>query len=169
MSHIEKTLIIFKPHAVMRGITGEILSRFEKVGLKIVGAKMLQPSTEHFQHHYEEIGKMITRRGEEKFKVALGMMQEGPVLAFVLEGVEAASLVKKIVGPTEPKAAQPGTIRGDYSLLSFAYSDSIGSDVYNVIHCSGDSAEAALEVAHWFSENELYNYETAHEKFRQKK
>ncbi len=169
MSHIERTLIVFKPHAVMRGIVGEILTRFEKVGLKIVGSKMLQPSIEHFHHHYEEIGKMITRRGEDKFNTALGMMQEGPVLAFVLEGIEAAALVKKMVGPTEPKSAAPGTIRGDYSLLSFAYADTAGSDVYNVIHCSGDSAEAALEVSHWFSESELFDYETAHEQFRKPK
>ena len=160
---LERTLIIFKPHALQRGIMGEILTRFERAGLKIVGAKMVQPSAEHYHHHYEEIGKMITRRGEKTFNIAKNMMSEGPVLAFVLEGVEAASLVKKLVGPTEPKNAPPGTIRGDYSHLSFAHADKYETDVYNVIHCSGDSADAELEVPHWFSESELFEYTTAHD------
>jgi len=160
---LERTLIVFKPHAVKRGIVGEILTRFEKVGLKVVGTKMLQPTTEHYHHHYEAIGKMITRRGEKTFNIALGMMNEGPVLAMVLEGVEAVSLVRKMVGGTEPKSSAPGTIRGDYSHLSFAHADKVDSDVYNVIHASGDPEEAAMEIAHWFAEGELFTYETAHD------
>jgi len=160
---LERTLIVFKPHAVQRGVVGEILARFEKVGLKIVGSKMLTPTTDHYHHHYEAIGKMITRRGEKTFNVALGMMNEGPVLAFVLEGVEAVSLVRKLVGSTEPKSSAPGTIRGDYSHLSFAHADAMNTDVYNIIHASGDPEEAALEVAHWFSEGELFTYETGHD------
>ncbi|HWA51575.1 MAG TPA: nucleoside-diphosphate kinase [Patescibacteria group bacterium] len=166
---IEQTLIIFKPHAVQRGVVGEILSRFEKVGLKIVAAKMVFPSEEHYHTHYEEIGKMITRRGEQTFKVALEMMQQGPVIAMVLEGVEAVSQVRKMVGATEPKSANPGTIRGDYAHMSFAYADKKNSDVYNLIHASGDPEEAKKEIAHWFSKSEIFDYPTVHEVFTQAK
>lgn len=165
----EKTLIIFKPDAVQRGIVGEILSRFEKVGLKVVGAKMLKPDYDHYFHHYENIGKMVSRRGQKVFDMTLEMMNEGPVIAFVLEGVEAVTQVRKMVGTTESKSALPGTIRGDYSHMSFAYADANDVGLPNLIHASGDAAEAAQEIGHWFSENELFEYETAHEKFTQKK
>ncbi|HSX32231.1 MAG TPA: nucleoside-diphosphate kinase, partial [Candidatus Saccharimonadales bacterium] len=82
---MEQTLIILKPDALQRGIVGEIMSRFEKVGLKIVAAKMLQPDYDHYYHHYENIGKMISRRGQAAFDVTLEMMQRGPVLAIVLQ------------------------------------------------------------------------------------
>lgn len=165
----EKTLIIFKPDAVQRGIIGEILARFEKVGLKIVGAKMLKPDYNHYYKHYEDLGKMISRRGQKAFDVTLEMMNEGPVLAMVLEGVESASLVRKMVGATEPKSALPGTVRGDYSHLSFGYADANDVPINNLMHASGDAEEAKAEIAHWFSENELFEYETVHEKFTQTK
>ncbi|HEY4478206.1 MAG TPA: nucleoside-diphosphate kinase [Candidatus Paceibacterota bacterium] len=165
----EKTLIIFKPDAVQRGIVGEILTRFEKVGLKIVGSKMLRPDYDHFYHHYENIGKMVSRRGQKAFDVTLEMMNSGPVIAFVLEGIEAVSLVRKMVGATEPKSALPGTVRGDYSHMSFAHADVNDIGVPNLIHASGDSDEAKLEIAHWFSEAELFDYETVHEKYTQTK
>jgi len=167
MKTIERSLIVFKPDAVQRGIVGEILNRFEKVGLKIVGAKMLQPSYDHYYHHYENIGKMISRRGQKAFDVTLSMMNAGPVIAFVLEGVEAVSLVRKMVGATEPKSALPGTIRGDYSHMSFGHADANDVGIPNIIHASGDAAEAELEIAHWFNENELFSYQTASEKFTQ--
>src|SRR5665213_2091716 len=107
---MERTLVIFKPDAVMRGIIGEVLTRFEKVGLKIVGIKMLRPEHEHYVEHYEGIGTLKTRKGEEIFASTLASMQEGPVVAMVLEGVESVETVRKMVGATEPKAAQPGTI-----------------------------------------------------------
>jgi nucleoside-diphosphate kinase len=91
------------------------------------------------------------------------MMQQGPVLAVVLEGVEAVSLVRKMVGTTEPKSAPPGTIRGDYAHISFAYADKQGVGIPNLLHASGDPEEAAKEIAHWFAENELYDYEAPHE------
>lgn len=166
---MQKTLIVLKPDALQRGIAGEILSRFEKVGLKIVAAKMLQPDYDHFYHHYENIGKMVSRRGKEAFEVTLEMMQEGPVLALVLEGVEAVSLVRKMVGATEPKSAQPGTIRGDYAHMSFDYANGVGVGIPNLIHASGDPEEAAEEIAHWFSESEIFSYETVHEKYTQAK
>lgn len=165
----EKTLIVFKPDAMQRGIVGEILVRFEKVGLKMVGAKMLKPDYDHYYKHYEDLGKMISRRGQKAFDVTLEMMSMGPVLAIVLEGVEAASLVRKMVGATEPKSALPGTIRGDYSHMSFGYADNNDVGIPNLIHASGDAEEAKAEIAHWFSENELFDYETVHEKFTQTK
>ena len=116
-SKIERTLVVFKPDAVQRGIVGEILTRFERVGLKIVGTKMLSPDREHYYTHYEEIGKMVTRRGSKAFNVTLDFMTQGPVIAMVFEGVEAVSLVRKLVGGTEPKSSAPGTIRGDYRIL----------------------------------------------------
>jgi nucleoside-diphosphate kinase len=169
MTHLERTLIIFKPDAIQRGITGEILSRFEKAGLKIVGAKMLKPDYDHYYKHYEDIGKMVSRRGQKVFDITLEMMSEGPVMAIVLEGIEAASLVRKMVGATEPKTALPGTIRGDYSHMSFAFADAEEVGIPNIIHASGDAEEAKAEIAHWFSENELFEYETAHERFTLKR
>jgi len=166
---LEKTLIILKPDAVQRGITGEILTRFEKVGLKIIGAKMLKPDYDHYHKHYEDLGKMISRRGQKAFDVTLEMMNMGPVIAYVLEGIEAASLVRKMVGATEPKNALPGTVRGDYSHMSFGHADANDVGIPNLIHASGDAEEAKAEIAHWFSENELFEYETVHEKFTQTK
>jgi nucleoside-diphosphate kinase len=165
----EKTLIIFKPDAVQRGITGEIMARFEKVGLKIVGAKMLKPDYNHYFHHYENIGKMVSRRGQKAFDVTLEMMNAGPVIAYVLEGVEAVALVRKMVGTTESKSALPGTVRGDYSHMSFSYADANNVGLPNLIHASGDVAEAEQEIAHWFSESEIFDYPIAHEKFTQGK
>ncbi len=169
MSTIERSLIVFKPDAVQRGIVGEILSRFERIGLKIIGTKMLQPSYDHYFHHYENIGKMISRRGQKAFDVTLSMMNEGPVIAFVLEGVESVALIRKMVGATEPKAALPGTIRGDYSHMSFAHADQNDVGIPNIIHASGDVEEANKEIDYWFSETELFSYSTMHEKFTQTK
>jgi nucleoside-diphosphate kinase len=164
---VEPTLVIFKPDAVMRGIVGEILSRFEKVGLKIVGAKMVQPDYEHYFRHYEGIGTLKTRKGEKIFEDTLASMQEGPVIALVLEGVDAVETVRKMVGSTEPKSAAPGTIRGDYAHVSYGQAATINRGVANIIHASADSNEAKKEIAHWFSQAELYDYKTVHEKFTQ--
>ena len=162
---VERTLVVFKPDAVQRGIVGEILTRFERVGLKIVATKMIAPTREHYYKHYEEIGKMVTRRGQDKFDITLEMMVQGPVIAMVLEGVEAVELVRKLVGTTEPKSAAPGTIRGDYSHMSFGYGDSQNKGIPNLIHASGDSDEAEQEIAHWFSDEELYDYQALSGKF----
>ena len=164
-TNVQQTLVLFKPDTVQRGLVGEILSRFERVGLKIVATKMIAPDKAHYHTHYEEIGKMITRRGEQAFDVTLQMMIEGPVIAMVFEGVEAVALVRKLVGATEPKSALPGTIRGDYSHMSFGYADDAEKGIPNLIHASGDTDEAEKEIAHWFSDSELYEYKTLHEKF----
>lgn len=164
---MERTLIIFKPDAVQRGIVGEILTRFERVGLKIVGAKMLAPDYDHYFGHYQTIGTLKDRAGETIFETTVAGMLEGPVLAMVLEGIEAAELVRKMVGSTEPKSAQPGTIRGDFSHISYQHANAAGTTIPNVIHASANPEEAQKEISHWFSEGELYEYETVHEKFAQ--
>jgi nucleoside-diphosphate kinase len=169
MATIERSLIVFKPDSVQRGIVGEILARFEKVGLKIVGAKMISPDTAFYHHHYEKIGTMITRHGQTIFDTTVAMMQDGPVVAFVLEGVEAVTVVRKLVGSTESKSALPGTIRGDYSHMSYGHANELGIGLPNILHASGDAAEAKLEISHWFSEGELFDYEAGHEKFTQSK
>lgn len=164
---MEQTLIVFKPDAVMRGVVGEILTRFERVGLKIVGAKMLKPDYDHYFQHYEGIGTLKTRKGDDIFESTLSSMQEGPVIALVLEGVDAVDLVRKMVGGTEPKSAQPGTIRGDYAHVSYGQAASVGKGVANIIHASADSKEAEKEITHWFSDSELFDYESVHERFTQ--
>jgi nucleoside-diphosphate kinase len=169
MSHIEQTLVIFKPDSVQRGIVGEILSRFERAGLKIVGAKMLKPDYDQFYHHYETIGTMVSRHSKKIFDITLDMMSSGPVIAFVLEGVEAVGLVRKMSGATEPKSALPGTIRGDYAHMSYGHADSNEIGIPNIIHASGNKEEAEKEIVHWFSQNELFDYQTVHEKFTQQR
>lgn len=162
---VERTLVLFKPDAVQRGIVGEILTRFERVGLKIIGTKMIFPDRDHYYRHYEDIGHMVTRRGQETFDITLEMMLMGPVIAMVLEGVESVSLVRKMVGGTEPKSSAPGTIRGDFSHMSFEYADGKKKGIPNLIHASGDPEEAEKEIGHWFNATELYSYEIAHERF----
>ena len=164
-SNVEQTLVLFKPDTVQRGLVGEILTRFERVGLKIVGTKMIFPDKDHYYHHYEDIGQMVTRRGQQAFDVTLEMMQTGPVIAMVFEGVEAVAMVRKMVGGTEPKSAAPGTIRGDFSHMSFEYADGKKKGIPNLMHASGDPKEAEQEIGHWFSDDELYSYEVANEKF----
>ena len=165
---MERTLVVFKPDAVQRGIVGEVLSRFEKVGLKIIAMKMANPDEAHYFHHYETIGKMVSRRGEEQFKVQLGAMQEGPVIAMILEGVEAVALVRKLVGATNTKEAAPGTIRGDFAHASLDHVNAHNVALPTVLHASGDPEEAAQEIDHWFSQEEIYpDYQTVHEYFTQ--
>ena len=166
---MERTLIVFKPDAVMRGVVGEIMTRFERAGLKIVGMKMLQPDYEHYFKHYEGIGTLRTRKGEEIFEGQVARMQEGPVIAMVLEGIEATEFVRKMVGPTEPKSAQPGTIRGDYAHISYGHAGSTGLGIPNLLHASADAKEAQQEISHWFRPGELYDYEAAHAHFTQPK
>jgi len=108
---------------------------------------------------------VITRRGEETFKNVLTMMQDGPVIAMVFEGVEAVDLVRKLVGTTEPKSSAPGTIRGDFSHMSYGYGDEQQKGIPNLIHASGDLSDAQKEIPHWFSDEELFDYSLLNEKF----
>lgn len=164
---MERTLIVLKPDAVQRGIVGEILSRFEKAGLKILGMKMMQPDESHYHHHYETISKLISRRGQEVYDRNAKAMMKGPVVAAVLEGVEAVVVVRKMVGDTEPKSALPGTIRGDYAHVSMEHSNKHDAGLPNLIHASGDAEEAKQEIAHWFKSDELFEYKTVHQQFTQ--
>jgi nucleoside-diphosphate kinase len=164
---MERTLILLKPDAVKRGITGEIISRFEKAGLKIVGMKMVSPDESHYHHHYETISKLISRRGEDVFHKNADFMMSGPVIAAVLEGVNSVANVRKMVGETDPGVAQPGTIRGDYAHMTIEHANKNNTGLPNIIHASGNKEEAEQEVAHWFSDQELFDYKTAHEHLTQ--
>lgn len=166
---MERTLVVFKPDAVMRGIVGEVLTRFERAGLTIVGMKMLQPDYDKLYNHYEGIGTLKTRKGAEIFDSQLKTMMLGPVIAMVLEGVEAIDFVRKMVGPTEPKSAQPGTIRGDYAHVNYAQPATAGMGVPNIVHASATKAEAEQEIALWFDQDELCEYDTVHNRFTQPK
>lgn len=155
---IERTLVLIKPDGVQRGFVGEIFSRFEKVGLKAVGMKMVWVDGEFSKTHYKE-------HVEKPFYAGLeAMITEGPVVAMVLEGIHAVELVRKMVGATEPKGAAPGTIRGDFAHVSYGYADEKGIGVKNLIHASATKPEADVEVALWFEEKELHSYKTVHEK-----
>jgi len=156
---LQKTLIVLKPDTIKRNIVGEIISRFEKVGLHLLGMKMILPTEEHLHDHYETIGKLGTRRGEEVLKVNSDFMRSGPVIAMVREGVESIEVVRKMVGATEPKSALPGTIRGDYSHLSYGYSDENKAWLTNLVHASATQEEAEQEIALWFAQSEIYDHE----------
>src|ERR1700712_2153823 len=95
--YMEQTLIILKPDTIQRGLVGEIISRFERAGLKIVAMKMVAPDELQFHKHYEGISNLISRWGEDIYNVTLSAMTETPVIAFVLEGIEAVSYVRKLV------------------------------------------------------------------------
>lgn len=160
---MEQTLVILKPDTIKRGFVGEIITRFEKAGLKIIAMKMIAPDEMHFHKHYEGISNLISRWGEDIYNIALQQMTETPVIAFVLEGIEAVAHVRKMVGTTDPKDSAPGTIRGDYTHITRAYANPIGSTLPNILHASGNPEEAAQEIELWFKKDEIYNYyDTAH-------
>jgi nucleoside-diphosphate kinase len=164
---MERTLVLLKPDAVSRGLMGEILTRFERAGLKVVGMKMVRPDEGHYHHHYETISKIASRRGEDVYHRNTAFMMSGPVVAMVLEGVEAVDSVRKIVGDTEPKSAAPGTIRGDYAHMTYQHANERDTGLPNLIHASGNTEEAKQEIAHWFKPEELYEYKTAHQHLTQ--
>lgn len=162
MPNLERTLIILKPDTLQRGLVGEIITRFERAGLKIVAMKMVAPDELHFHKHYEGISNLISRWGEDIYNVTLAQMTETPVIVFVLEGIEAVSYVRKLVGTTDPKDSAPGTIRGDYTHVTRAYTNPIGATLPNILHASGNPEEAAQEVDLWFDKSEIYDdYDTA--------
>ncbi len=160
---MERTLVLLKPDALQRGLVGEITNRFEKAGLKIVGLKMLSPDEGHYHKHYEDIGTLISRRGEEVYRRNADFMMTGPVIALVLEGVQAVATVRKMVGETEPHKAQPGTIRGDYAHITMEHANEKGGGLANLVHASADADEAKKEIDLWFKPAELFDYKTAHQ------
>lgn len=155
---LEKTLVLIKPDGVQRGIVGEVLQRFERVGLKIVAMKMIHIDKEFAKKHYAAHVEKAFYPGLE------ALITMGPVVAMVFEGIDAVALVRKMVGATEPKSAAPGTIRGDYAHVSYGYADEKGISIKNVIHASGDKEDAEKEVKLWFTEDEIYDYEGVHDK-----
>lgn len=160
---MEQTLIILKPDTIQRGLVGEVIARFEKAGLKIIAMKMIAPDELHFHKHYEGISNLISRWGEDIYNVTLSAMTETPVIAMVLEGVEVVAHVRKMVGTTDPKDSAPGTIRGDFTHVTRAYTNPRGATLPNILHASGNVEEAEQEIKLWFTDEEIYaDYETAH-------
>ena len=137
---IQRTLVLIKPDGVQRGLIGEIIKRFEQRGLKIVALKLTKVSDELAKKHYTK--DISQRRGEYVREKLLKFIISGPVIAMVIEGVEAIENVRKIVGDTESKKALPGTIRGDFSHVSYEYADSKNIAVKNLIHASSDEKDA---------------------------
>jgi nucleoside-diphosphate kinase len=154
---IERTLILIKPDGVQRSLTGTVIQRFENAGLKIVGMKMVWVNKALSKKHYSDHTGKPFFVGLDKF------IRSGPVVAIVLEGVEAIQNVRRIVGPTAPGDAAPGTIRGDYAHHTYAYADRAGKAIANIIHASGDAKDAKKEVALWFDKKELHSYKRADE------
>lgn len=155
---IERTLVLLKPDAVERSISGELISRLERTGLKIVGMKMVWVDEKFAKKHYSAHIEKPFYKSLETFIIS------GPVIAMAIEGLHAVEIVRKVVGGTEPKTAQPGTIRGDYAMHSYEYTDNKGISIKNLIHASGNKEEAKKEIALWFKKEELHTYKTVHEK-----
>ena len=162
---IQRTLVLLKPDALDRGVAGEILTRFERVGAKMVGLKLLVSEKDTAKKHYTE--DLAIRRGEHVRELMINMITSGPILAIVLEGVEMVEIVRKMIGATEPKSALPGTIRGDYGHMSYAFADEKKSGVFNLIHASSSVEEAAVEIGVWFKPEELVAHSPSYTKFTQ--
>lgn len=159
---MERSLILLKPDAVDRGLVGELITRFERVGLKIAALKMVWPKKEHAEKHYTE--DLAKRRGQHVRDIMVQMLMSGPIVAIALEGVEAVETVRKIVGATEPKSAAPGTIRGDYAHVSFKHADEKKISVNNLVHASASAPEAVDEIAVWFAPEELHDHKPGYTK-----
>lgn len=155
---IERTFVMLKPDAVQRQLVGRIIQRFEDAGLKIVGMKMQYIDEEFSKKHYKDHVDKPFFKGLDEF------VREGPVIAIVIEGINAIENVRRIVGSTEPKSAMPGTIRGDFAHVSYAYADEKGKAVKNLIHASGNKEDAEYEINLWFKPEEIHTYNTVHEK-----
>ena len=182
----DKTLVVLKPDAVQRSLIGEIIQRFERVGLKLVAVKMFVPDAEFVEKHYTFDQEWRRKAGEKRIKsyqekgielpssdpVAMGeevldslkiYLSSGPVVAMVWQGAHAVGLVRKLVGSTEPLSSDVGTIRGDYVHDSYEMSGSDNRAIRNLIHASGNEEEATQEIPHWFSKEEIADYRLAQE------
>lgn len=158
---VEQTLVLIKPDGVQRGLIGEVIKRFEQRGLKIVGLKLTKVDEDSSKKHYTE--DITRRRGKKVRELLLDFIISGPVVAMVVEGVDAIDNVRKLCGDTESKIALPGTIRGDFSHISYKHADEKNMVVKNLVHASGDKEDAKNELALWFSVDELHNYKRADE------
>lgn len=157
---MERSLVVLKPDAVQRGVMGRVISRLENAGLKVVGAKMVHVDEAFGKKHYFDLAE---RRGEKVAGMMIKFLASGPVLALCVEGIEAVENIRKLVGATEPKSALPGTIRGDFSHVSFDYANKESKAVENLIHASGSVEEAKTEVALWFKKDELFDHKLSYE------
>ncbi len=160
---MQRTLVLLKPDALDRGIVGEILTRFERVGAKMVGMKLLVSDRDTAMQHYTD--DLARRRGENVRKLMVDMLLMGPVVALVFEGVDMVEVTRKMIGSTEPKSAAPGTIRGDYAHASFAHADAKNMGIFNLIHASGSPEEAEVEIGVWFKPEELVTYAKITDKY----
>jgi nucleoside-diphosphate kinase len=163
MEDLQRTLVLLKPDALDRGILGEIITRFERVGAKIVGMKLVTSSKDTAMQHYTQ--DLADRRGERVRELMVNMLLMGPVVAIVLEGVDMVEVTRKMIGSTEPKSAAPGTIRGDYAHVTFKFADSKNMGIFNLIHASGSPEEAPVEVNVWFRPEELVSYDRMVDKY----
>lgn len=182
----ERSLVLIKPDGVQRSLIGEIIKRFEQRGLKLVGMKMLLPSIEQCENHYNKDDEWFERKGQgivnelkaeglpvEKEALEYGRdiirtivkyMTGGPIIAIIAEGHAAPQVVTQLVGGTEPLTADIGTIRGDFTIDSYYMSTIDNRAVRNLIHCSENVPEAEREIKIWFNEPEIMDYTTAHER-----
>ncbi|OGI57403.1 nucleoside-diphosphate kinase [Candidatus Nomurabacteria bacterium RIFCSPHIGHO2_02_FULL_37_13] len=181
----ERTYVMIKPDGVRKGLTGEIIRRFEQRDLKIVALEMFQPNHKQLDDHYPKNEEWITRLGHktlttyEKYgydtmadfgttdpsvigpeirKWLVDYMKSAPLVKIVLQGVHAVDVVRKIAGDTMPYKADMGTIRGDFSIDSPALANKEKRAVMNIIHCSETPEEAEHEIKHWFGDNKTYDY-----------
>lgn len=158
---MERTLVLIKPDGIVRQVTGKIISRFEDAGLKTIGMKMVWVDENLAKKHYR---KDIAEKYGDKIRNSLiEYVREGPIIAIVLEGVDAVKVTRKIVGSTYPNESQPGTIRGDFAHISKHFANSEEMNVRNLIHASGDEDDAKIEVPLWFNEKEIHTYQTVHD------
>jgi len=182
----EKTLVLIKPDGIQRSLIGEFISRFERVGLKIIGLKIFVPAQEQIQQQYgsseQEIKALGSRSIEAQRKKGIEtkiapleqgkaiierlkkFMSSGPIIAIVLQGNQTIEIVKKLVGATEPLSSDIGTIRGDYTLDSYEIADADKRAVRNLIHRSATLEEAEKEIAIWFKPHEILDYNLISEK-----
>ncbi len=185
----ERTLVIIKPDGVQRSLIGDIISRYERTGLKMVAAKMVIPTEEFAIRHYHEVGGdewlenvgAKARAAYEKkglqspyatnkdngwavLKSNAKYLSSGPVFCMVWEGNQACAIVRKITGATEPLSSDVGTIRGDLTIDSYQLADVDQRSVRNLIHASGNPEESAKEIKIWFKDEELLNYKHIQER-----
>jgi nucleoside-diphosphate kinase len=186
LPHQERSLVLLKPDTVQRSLVGEVIKRFENTGLKISAMKMIVPTEAQLLTHYNkddawyqrkgegivaeltEQGKEITKEpaeyGKDIILTIVRYMTAAPVVAMILEGNKAVSVVTKIVGTTEPSTSDVGTIRGDYTLDSYSHATFENRAVRNLVHQSESPEEAEREIAIWFNDAEVMNYVTAQER-----
>jgi nucleoside-diphosphate kinase len=146
---MERTLVLLKPDAVQRDLVGDIITRLERKGLKIVGLKMMTLSDELLEEHYSHL---VTRPFFPEIK---NFMQLTPVVAICLEGTECVNAVRQLVGITKAREAAPGTIRGEFAMSMQA----------NLIHCSDSLETAVVEVPRFFKPEELFSYKDVLEQY----